>query len=220
MKSLVIAPHPDDEVLGPGGTLLRRKHEGGITGWLIMSEISESLGWNYDAVDQRKSEIRQIKDLFEFDKVFELAFPTTNFDQIPMVDMVTAVSKVIQEFAPEEVFVPHYSDIHSDHRITFDVVASCIKWFRCPSVKRVLAFETLSETDYALIPGDRFKPNFFVNIEDQLELKLKAADIYKSEFHAFPFPRSREAIIAQARLRGSNSGFKSAEAFELLREIV
>lgn len=219
MKSLVVAPHPDDEVLGVGGTLLRRKTEGAQLGWLIMTRISVEAGWSLDKVLKRQKEITQITELFGFDSVFELSYTTTQLDQIPMAELISAVSAVIESFNPNEIFVPHSSDIHSDHRVTFDAVASSAKWFRSPSIKRVLAYETLSETDFGLGTNRGFKPNVFMNIEGHLEGKLRAMSIYSSEVGEFPFPRSNQAIFAQAILRGASSGFKEAEAFELLREI-
>ncbi len=219
MKSLVVAPHPDDEVLGVGGTLLRRKAEGATLGWLIMSRISVESGWSSERVLRRQQEITQITELFGFDSVFELGYTTTQLDQIPMSELINAVSGVIKSFTPTEIFVPHSSDIHSDHRVTFDAVASSTKWFRNPSIKRVLAYETLSETDFGLGPNRGFQPNVFMNIEGHLENKLRAMGIYSSEVGDFPFPRSNQAISALAILRGANSGFKEAEAFELLREI-
>jgi LmbE family N-acetylglucosaminyl deacetylase len=220
IRTLVVAPHPDDEVLGVGGTLLRRKAEGTSTAWLIMTDISTESGWNPQQVLKRKDEIVQVAELFGFDRVFELGFPSTQLDQIPMSDLVSAVSGVFEDYSPSEIFVPHSSDIHSDHRITFDTVASCMKWFRCPSIKRVLAYETLSETEFGLEPSKRFQPNVFVNIDGYLELKLRAMNIYSSEVQSFPFPRSNEAITALANVRGAGSGFKKAEAFELLRELL
>lgn len=218
IRTLVIAPHPDDEVLGVGGTLLRRKAQGASIAWLIMTKISTDLGWSPTAVLQRVNEIEQITNLFKFDKVFELNYATTQLDQFKMSDLVSAVSEVVNEYRPSEIFVPHSSDIHSDHRVTFEVVASSIKWFRNPSIRRVLAYETLSETDFALDSFKRFQPNVYVNIEGFLEDKLRAMNIYSSEIKDFPFPRSEEAISALAALRGASSGFLAAEAFELLRE--
>jgi len=218
MKTIVIAPHPDDEVLGAGGTLLRRKAEGAKVAWLIATGISVESGWSELKVKQRSDEIKQITALFGFDAVFELNFPTTQLDRVPMSDLVAAVSNVFKTFEPEEVFVPHPSDAHTDHRIVFDAVASCTKWFRYPAVKRVLAYETLSETDFGLGAEQGFRPNVFVDIEPFLNDKLRAMDIYASELGGFPFPRSHEAIRALATLRGVASGFKAAEAFELLRE--
>lgn len=218
MKTIVIAPHPDDEALGVGGTLLRRKAEGEKVAWLIVTGISVESGWREERVKQRADEIKRVTELFGFDEVFMLDFPTTQLDRVPMSDLVAGVSNVFRSFEPEEVFVPHPSDVHTDHRMVFDAVASCTKWFRYPSVKRVLAYETLSETDFGLGISQGFRPNVFVDIEPHLEGKLQSMNIYASELGEFPFPRSHEAIRALATLRGAASGFKAAEAFELLRE--
>jgi LmbE family N-acetylglucosaminyl deacetylase len=218
MKTIVIAPHPDDEVLGAGGALLRRKAEGSIVAWLIVTSISATPGFSDEKTKKRADEIKHITELFGFDAVFELNFLTTQLDRIPMSELVTAISDVFKSFEPEEVFVPHPADVHTDHGVVFNAVAGCTKWFRYPSVKRVLAYETLSETDFGLGTTQGFRPNIFVNIEPYLEDKLRAMDIYASELGVFPFPRSHEAIRALATLRGAASGFKAAEAFELLRE--
>ena len=217
-KTLVVAPHPDDEVLGVGGTLLRRKAEGVNVAWLIVTDISVQSGWSEAKVKQRADEVKRVSELFGFDEVFTLNFPTTQLDRVPMSDLVARISEVFKSFKPEEVFVPHPSDVHTDHRFVFDAAASCTKWFRCPSVKRVLAYETLSETDFGLGTDQGFRPNVFVDIEAFLDGKLRAMDIYASELGAFPFPRSHEAIRALGTLRGAASGFKEAEAFELFRE--
>ena len=218
MKTLVIAPHPDDEVLGAGGTLLRRKAEGATVAWLIVTSISAETGWSAEKIKQRADEIKRVTELFGFGSVFELNLPTTQLDQVPMGDLVTGISNAFKKFEPEEVFVPHSADVHTDHRLVYDAAASCTKWFRHPSIKRVLAYETLSETDFSLGTHKGFRPNVFVNIEPYLDDKLRAMDIYASELGEFPFPRSHEAIQALATLRGASSGFKAAEAFELLRE--
>lgn len=218
MKTIIIAPHPDDEVLGPGGTLLRRKSEGAIVAWLIVTNITTEAGWSDEKIKLRADEIKRVTQLFGFDEVFELNFPTTQLDQVPMSNLVAAISNIFKTFEPEEIFVPHPADVHTDHRMVFNAVASCTKWFRYPSVKRVLAYETLSETDFCLGTEQGFRPNVFVNIEPYLDDKLRAMDIYKSELGNFPFPRSYESIRALATIRGAASGFKAAEAFELLRE--
>jgi LmbE family N-acetylglucosaminyl deacetylase len=218
MKTIVVAPHPDDEVLGVGGTILRRKAEGGKVAWLIVTAISEKSGWETEKVKQRDDEIERITKFFDFDEVFTLNFPTTQLDRVPMSELVASISKVFSTFEPEEVFVNHPSDIHTDHRMTFSAVASCTKWFRYPSVKRVLAYETLSETDFGIGTDQVFRPNVFFDIAPYLNDKLTAMDIYASELGAFPFPRSHDSIRALATLRGVASGYEAAEAFELLRE--
>jgi LmbE family N-acetylglucosaminyl deacetylase len=220
MKSIVIAPHPDDEVLGVGGTLLRRKLEGGEIAWVVVTGISIDEGWSLKKVQERAKEIEKIAFFFQFDKVFELNFPSTKLDQIPMASLIKKLSDIFDEFMPEEVFIPHSSDVHTDHKIVFQAVASCVKWFRHPSVKRVLAYETLSETDFGLNEAKNFRPNFYINIESQIDEKIKAMQIYSSELAPHPFPRSCEAINALATLRGAAAGFRKAEAFQLLKEVV
>ena len=218
MRTLVVAPHPDDEVLGPGGTIFRRKAEGVEVAWLIVTDMSEELGWTPERVKQRENEIDQITKEFGFDAVYRLGFPAAKLDQVGMSQLVSAISTVFNEFEPTEIFVPHPSDIHSDHRIVFDAVASCTKWFRNPTVRRVLAYETLSETDFSLGAERAFRPNVFVDISRYLDDKLRVLDIYSSEVEEFPFPRSHLALRALASLRGAAAGYLAAEAFELLRE--
>ena len=218
IRTIVVAPHPDDEVLGVGGTILRRKAEGAKVAWLIVTSITIESGWSKERVAQRADEIERITSMFGFDGVFTLRYPATQLDRIPMSDLVASVSEVFKKFEPTEVFVPHPSDVHTDHRVVFDATAGCTKWFRYPSVKRVLAYETLSETDFGLGTNEGFRPNVFVDITPFLGKKLQALDIYESEVGVAPFPRSHEVISALATVRGAASGFKAAEAFELLRE--
>lgn len=218
LRTIVISPHPDDETLGVGGTLLRRKAEGQTVAWLIVTSLTLEGGWSEKRIDQRAAEIQRVRELYDFDDVYELNFPTTGLDSIPMRELVDAVSAVFKKFEPNEVFVPHPADVHSDHGTVFNAVSACTKWFRYPSVQRVLAYETLSETDFGLGTNQPFRPNVFVDISQFLAKKLIAMGIYSSEIGDFPFPRSPEAIRALATLRGAASGYISAEAFELLRE--
>lgn len=218
MRTLVVAPHPDDEILGCGATLLRRKAEGAELGWLIVTGISEHTGWSAERVQQRDSEICQVGELVGFNHVFNLRLPTAQLDALPMADLVSRFSAVFKEFQPEEVFLPHRSDAHTDHRAVFDAATACTKWFRYPSVRRVLAYETLSETDFGLDTGGTFCPNCFIDVSDFLERKLEIMAVYRSELGVFPFPRSIEAIRALAMMRGASSGCAAAEAFEVLRE--
>ena len=218
MRTLVVAPHPDDEVLGCGGTLLRRKQEGGEVAWLIVTGMSEEAGWARAIIERRRSEIELVSQAIGFDRVFELGLRPAGLDRLPMGDLVRGISEVFREFQPEEVFVPHREDVHTDHRIVFDAVAACSKWFRYPSVRRVLSYETLSETEFGLGPEGAFRPNCFVDITGHLDRKLEIMRIYQSEVADFPFPRSLDAMRALAMLRGATAGTIAAEAFHLLRE--
>ena len=218
MNTMVIAPHPDDEVLGVGGTLLRRKSEGAKISWVIVTSMTSEFGWCSDNIKKRSDEIGLISKLFGFDSVYELNFPTTRLDQVAMCDLVAAISNAFNSFEPEEIFLPHPSDVHTDHKIVFEAASSCAKWFRHPSVKRILTYETVSETDFGLVQNQSFCPNVFIDIQPFLKGKLGAMDIYKSEMGNAPFPRSAEVIQALATIRGAASGFEAAEAFELLRD--
>ncbi|OYY94501.1 MAG: GlcNAc-PI de-N-acetylase [Hydrogenophilales bacterium 28-61-23] len=220
MKTLIVAPHPDDELLGCGGALLRRHAEGGTVGWLLITAVLEKDGYDSTKVQAREREILQVREglCIKPDNLFSLEFSTTKLDRVPTGELVGRISQVFKRFEPEEVFVPYAHDIHSDHRIVFEAVAACSKWFRYPSIKRILAYETLSETDCILDAEAVFKPNVFVDISMYLERKLQLLSCYQSELGEFPFPRSESAVRALAQVRGAQSGFMAAEAFQLLRE--
>jgi len=217
-KVLVIAPHPDDESLGCGGTLLRRKSEGAELAWLIVTGMSEKDGWSKERISDRSIEIKTVAKSIGFSKQYDLGLPTTRLDRVPKNEIINKFSEVFREYEPTEILTPHYSDVHTDHRAVFEATEACSKWFRYPSIKRVLAYETLSETDYGLGSFEGFKPNYFVDISEFIKNKLEVVNIYKSEIGNFPFPRSIEALEALAKLRGSMSGYVAAEAFQLLRE--
>lgn len=221
MKTLVIGPHPDDELLGCGGTLLRKSKEGNIIGWVLMTAISEEYGWSAQKMKLRDVEIERIRDGINVSKnnFFPLGFETTKLDQVPKETLISSISKIFTKFEPEEILLPYPGDAHSDHRLTFEAVSACTKWFRYPSVKRVLVYETPSETDFGLDPTNKsFNPNVYIDITDYFDEKIKLLKIYKSEIGKFPFPRSIENINALGKLRGSQSGYKVAEAFMLLKE--
>ena len=219
MKSLVISPHPDDEVLGVGGTLLKRKKNGNDIAWLIVTKISEAHGWEKKQIDLRKDEIKKVSKFFGFSNVYQLNFPTTKLDTIPKSILVKNISDVFKAFKPYEIFVPHLSDVHSDHKVISDIISTCTKNFRYPFIKRILAYETISETEYNLNNSIKFKPNYFEDITNFLSKKIKVMNIYKSEISKFPFPRSNVSIDAQSKWRGTFVGVEAAEAFELLKQI-
>lgn len=219
-RTLVIAPHADDELLGCGGTLLRRREEGSTVGWLLVTAMKPGNTWGVEKIEERQREIGQVREGLGIlpEHLFVLGLPTTQLDQVPTGELISRVSQVFGQFQPEEVLVPYAHDIHSDHRIVFDAVAACTKWFRYPSVKRMLAYETISETDFILRPEGLFKPTVFVDITSFIDRKVVLLDIYRSEWGKYPFPRSETAVRALASVRGAQSGFASAEAFQLLRE--
>lgn len=219
-KVLFVAPHPDDETLGCGGTILRHKAEGDDACWLIVTGISEEMGYTSEKVSLRDKEIETVAGLYNFDSFYNLKLPSTRLDGLPMAELIERIGTVFKQIQPEIVYLPFCGDVHTDHKIVFDATVSCTKWFRYGSIKRVLAYETLSETDFGINPeSGGFSPNVFVNISPYLNKKLDIMKNYESEMGQFPFPRSEEAIKALAMLRGAASGCNAAEAFMLLKEI-
>ncbi len=214
---VILTPHPDDETLGCGGTLLRHVNQGDNVYWLIIT----TMGNNFARENKikRAQEIKNVATNYQFEKTFELGFEAATLDQVPDGDLIGEISKVFQEILPNIIYVPYPSDIHSDHKAVFDGTMACTKWFRYPYVEKVLVYETLSETDFIMNPdANGFRPNVFVNIESFLDKKIEIMKIYESEISKFPFPRSEKAIQSLAYIRGTASGFEAAEAFMLLKE--
>ena len=222
MNTLVVAPHPDDELLGCGGTLLRRKAEGHVLGWAVMTAMTTAAGWSQERIDQRLDEIDRVRMGLNIEQeyLYQLGFPAAQLDQISKAKIIARLSNIFESFKPNEVLLPHPGDAHSDHRLTFEAVIACTKWFRFPLIKRVMTYETLSETEFDLNPLTKgFEPNHFVDIGPFLNKNLSLLKIYSSEFGQHPFPRSLSAVKSQAILRGAQMGAEAAEAFQVLKEV-
>lgn len=216
---LVIAPHPDDETLGCGGTMLRARARGDEVNWLIVTAVTEAAGFSVEQVVTRRQEIAAVANALDVTRTIELEHATAALDQLPLGQLISEIGAVVSNVEATDIYLPFRRDAHSDHAIVFDAGAACSKWFRYPSVSRVLAYETPSETDFDIAPDSTgFRPNVFVDVTPWLDEKLCAAQIFESEFKAHPFPRSVESMRALATLRGAASGFHAAEAFMLLRE--
>jgi LmbE family N-acetylglucosaminyl deacetylase len=218
---VVVAPHPDDETLGCGGTILRHVANGDEVHWLIITNMSISSSFTELQVSWRQREIEKVSQEYGFVKVHDLKFPPARLDSLPRGEIISSIGQVINQVLPEIIYLPYRGDIHTDHVVVFDAVASCTKSFRYPFIRRILCYETLSETDFGINPDTRgFTPNSFVDITEHLDKKLEIAQIYETEMGDFPFPRSYEAIESLARVRGVACGCLAAESFVLLREII
>ena len=219
-RILIVAPHPDDETLGCGGSLLKHRDCGDEINWAIMTGISVADGYDIDMVEKRTNEINAVSEKYGFDNVFNLGFPTTRLDLIPRSQLIKCVSDIIQAMKPDQIYLPYRNDVHSDHKITFETVVSASKTFRCPFLKKVLMYEVLSETEFAPPLLDcAFVPNSFSDISHYIEKKLAVMHMYGSESGEHPFPRNNFNIRALATFRGATAGLNSAEAFMVLKEI-
>lgn len=220
MNVLCIAPHPDDETLGCGGTLLRHIENGDAVHWLIVTAArTPTFDEDYAAAQTRQ--INAVAEACGFANVITLGLPAAGLDRIPESDLIGALREQVDAVAPAVVYINHRGDAHSDHRITFDCAMAALKPFRAgPGIERILAYETLSETEQAPpLAANAFLPNSFVAIGPQLERKLEILELYATELQPFPQPREAGAIRALARLRGAALGIDYAEAFMVMREV-
>lgn len=219
-KILFVAPHPDDEALGCGGTILKHKNDGDEVYWLIVTNIDTANGWPEERVKSRQLEIEEVAQEFGFKETIKLDFPTTKLDSVPVSDMVDAISKVMSRIQPETIYLPNRSDVHTDHHVVFQSAWSCTKNFRYSFIKKVLMYEVLSETEFApALVETGFIPNVFVDITNYIDKKIEIIKIYDSELMPAPLPRSINTIRAQGTYRGSAISADYAEAFMLLKEI-
>jgi len=220
MNIIVVSAHPDDEVIGAGGTLLKHKSNGDEIYWLIVTNVFQENGFSKERVISRQQEIEKVSKEFGFSETFKLEFPTMSLEPSVLPNLISKISNCFNSIMPEIVYVMNRSDAHSDHRITFDAVMACTKSFRYPFIKKVLMYECISETEFApALPEKVFQPNYFVDITDFFEKKLKIMRIYKSEMGEHPFPRSEENIKALATFRGATAGVRFAESFQLVKYI-
>lgn len=219
-KIIVVSPHPDDETLGCGGTILKHKNIGDEIYWLIITKPIKNLGFSEKFIKKRNKEINEVAKRYKMNEICKLNFPTTRLDNIALRDIISKISEVFNKIKPEIIYIPNRSDVHSDHKVTFSAVKSCIKSFRVPFIKKVLMYETVSETEFAPpLQGNSFQPNSFCDISNYIEEKLNIFEIYESEIEKHPFPRSRKNINALATFRGAMINVEYAEAFMILKEI-
>jgi len=217
---IVISAHPDDEVIGAGGTLLKHAAKGDKVYWLIVTNVFEEHGFTKERIKSRQEEIEQVAAEMGFTETFKLDYPTMQLHSGSLIDMVPKISAIFQQVKPEVIYVMNRSDAHSDHRIVFDAVVACTKSFRYPFIKQVLMYECISETEFApALPEKVFIPNYFVDISAYMNKKLEIMKIYASELGVHPFPRSIDNMNALAHYRGASVGVAYAEAFQLIKFI-
>ncbi len=225
-KILIIAAHPDDEVLGCGGTTAKFVEKGNKVYTLILGEGITSR-------DEQRATLRRDKELKELKrqvknankilgvkKTFIFDFPDNRFDTVPLLDIIKKIESVKNEVLPDVIFTHHHGDLNIDHRITFEAVMTAFRPIRGENTKEIYSFEVPSSTEWnAPISSTYFIPNYFVDISKTLELKIRAMKEYKSEIRGYPHPRSPEAIKIYAKRWGIQAGLQAAEAFEIIRMI-
>lgn len=225
MKVLVIVAHPDDEVLGCGGTIARLAQEGhevyiAILGEGITSRYQQRGQADQALVEALHAHSRQVAELLGAKDLFLHNLPDNRFDTVPLLDVIKIVEELIGRLQPQVIYTHRGGDLNIDHVITHRAVMTATRpVVNCP-VKEIYAFEVPSSTEWSFGQFQpAFNPNLFVDVSSTLESKLEAMALYESEASPFPHPRSPEALRAIARWWGSVVGVKAAESFELVRGI-
>lgn len=225
---MVVVAHPDDEVLGLGGAMHRLIHEYGCQvravilgeGITSRSEQRDSLLWENE-LKIHKSNIETARLTIGYESVGIYDFPDNRFDTVALLDIIKVIEKEKEDFQPEVIFTHHGGDVNIDHQRTFEAVITACRPMAQENVKTIIAFETMSGTEWRASNDPRhFIPNFFIALSDQdLASKVKAMEAYEFEKRDYPHPRSPEALKIRAQMWGVSCGKYLAEAFCIVRRI-
>jgi LmbE family N-acetylglucosaminyl deacetylase len=225
MNVLVVAAHPDDEILGCGGTMTRLAREGHEVRIAILAEGLSSRYAHREEVDPQQlqhlhARAQQAADKVGAKELVLCKLPDNRLDTVPLLDIVKTVEDLVARFRPEIIYTHHPGDLNVDHGVVHRAVLTATRPISGQCVRDVYAFEVPSSTEWAfqrLEPS--FRPNVFVDIADSLETKIAALSCYDTETRKFPHPRSPEALRVIATRWGSVVGLQAVEAFELIRSV-
>ncbi|PRY85675.1 PIG-L deacetylase family protein [Mongoliibacter ruber] len=227
-KILLVVAHPDDEILGVGGTMHRLIIERNcIVRTIILGEgiTSRSDSRNIEKWETElkihRSNIEKAREFIGFHSVGIYDFPDNRFDSVELLDIIKVIEKEKEDFRPEVIFTHHGGDLNIDHQKTFDAVMTACRPMNTEGVKTIITFETMSGTEWRASTDPRhFIPNMFISIsETDLQAKLNAIESYEFERRKFPHPRSSEALKIRAQMWGIANGVDYAEAFCIVRNI-
>ncbi len=223
---LVIASHPDDELLGCGGTMAKHSENGDEVNILIIAEGGTSRQQTRDRNSIKtylnklhKTAVNSGK-ILGINKVELLDFPDNRLDSIDLLDLIKVIEDKINLLNPNIIYTHHHGDLNIDHQKVNQAVITACRPIPGQVVKKILSFEVASSTEWNPIgSGFSFSPNYFVDISNQLDKKIEALKLYEEEMREWPHARSIKAVEIQSLNRGAQIGVSAAEAFILLREI-
>jgi|HubBroStandDraft_2_1064218.scaffolds.fasta_scaffold02226_4 LmbE family N-acetylglucosaminyl deacetylase len=222
---LVVAAHPDDEILGCGGTMARLTREGHEVRIAILAEgMSSRYAHREDADPQQLQHLharaQQAADKVGAKEVVLCKLPDNRLDTVPLLEVVKQVEELVARFRPEVIYTHHPGDLNVDHGVVHRAVLTATRPVAGQCVKEIYAFEVPSSTEWAFQRLEPlFRPSVFVDITETLETKIEALTCYDTETRKFPHPRSAEALRAIAKRWGSVVGLPAVEAFELIRSV-
>lgn len=225
MKNIMVfAAHPDDELLGVGGTVRRLADKGASVRAVILAE-GLTLRADHRADTEKNELVRLQEDARKaagevgYVSIDFCGLPDNRMDSMDLLDVVKLVSGYVENYHPDTVFTHYHGDLNIDHRITCEAVLTACRPVGEYCVRRIYAFETPSSTEWNYLYQEPFTPNVYVDVTDTLEAKIKGMACYRTESTMYPHPRSPEALRALGQYRGSHAGFVLAEGFVLLREM-
>lgn len=217
-KVAVIVAHPDDELLGVGGTLCRHKDEGDEISILIFANGEDSRGSLVSNPDKRLSQAQKVAKSLKAELIV-YNLPDNAFDTVSLLSVAKKVEEFIEKIKPNIIYTHHGGDLNIDHRIIHDAVITASRPIAPNQTPNIYSFETLSSTEWQTIGEMNFHPNYFVDVSKFLKEKVRLLSVYRDELRDFPHPRSIEGVEILAKYRGMQSGLKAAEAFQIERVI-
>jgi LmbE family N-acetylglucosaminyl deacetylase len=220
----VVAAHPDDEVLGCGGTIARLARDRHVSVIILGEGISARCDRREEAdapaLQRLVSDARTAAALLGVGAIEFAGLPDNRFDQLPLLDVIKRVERWVEQVQPSVIYTHHPGDLNVDHVVTFRAVLTATRPARGCPVRELYGCEVPSSTEWAFHRFEPvFRPNVFVDVSDTIETKVRAMQSYGSEIRPFPHPRSPEALRAVARRWGSVVGVDYAEPFELVRAV-
>jgi len=217
-KILIVGAHPDDEILGVGGTILKHVKNGDQVKILILGDGEISRETGDIAKRQNQAQIAAMS-LGVKDLILE-KLPDNQFDSVPLLTIVKIVEKAIMEFKPEIIYTHHGADLNIDHQLTFRAVITACRPQPAFFVKKILTFETSSSTEWQSKASEKiFLPNEYHDISEFIDKKIEILKNYQDELRPYPHPRSAEGVKILAQYRGIEVGYRFAEAFQIIRSL-
>ncbi len=224
-RVLVVAAHPDDEVLGCGATIARHVSEGDQVDILILAEGATSRDDDRDLL-ARADELERLRcaavragDILGAGTPLFGGLPDNRLDSLPLIDVVKHVERSVAQICPDVIYTHHGGDLNIDHRVVHEAVMTACRPQPGSTVDRILCFETVSSTEWRTSQFEPFLPNWYVDVANWMPTKIRAIEAYASEMRPWPHARSTPALEALARWRGASVGCMAAEAFMLARHV-
>ncbi|MBL7202707.1 MAG: PIG-L family deacetylase [Desulfobacteraceae bacterium] len=220
MKVLVISAHPDDEVIGAGGTIARHVDHGDVVYWCVVTQAYNP-PWSKEYLETARQQVYDVKKVLGIQKVFFCGFPTVKLNTVPYMEISSALQEIVGQVQPEIVYTTPGNDINLDHRIVYECTLVATRPLPGNSIQRLLSYEIGPGSRQGLTSGESgFVSNVFVDISQYIDKKLEAMSCYGSELQEYPHPRSLKGLRMVAEERGLGVGLKAAEAFRLVREVL